>query len=133
MMSKIMVVFLLLVLLGIDQGVEARPSAAAVEQFKERLQQRLQKYEEDSCVKAVHDYLFTAYGDFQQQMWLQSLHGINDVSGDQMTICNNLKQNMTVPAEDLSWDTSYSVINLNVSSMPVKIRFGICLPSSCTQ
>ena len=133
MISKIMVVCILLVLLGIDQGAEARPTAAAVEQFKERLQQRLQKYEEGSCVKAVHDYLFTAYGDFQQQMWLQSLHGINDVSGDQMTICNNLKQNMTVPAEDLSWDTSYSVINLNVSSMPVKIRFGICLPSSCTQ
>ena len=40
---------------------------------------------------------------------------------------------MTVPEGDLSWDTSYSVINLNVSSMPVKIRFGICLPSSCTQ
>jgi len=81
----------------------------------------------------MHDYLFTVYGVFQQQMWLQSLHGINDVSGDQMTICNSLKNNMTVPKDDLSWDTSYSIINLNVSSMPVKIRFGICLPSSCTQ
>lgn len=66
MISKMMVAFLLLMLLGIDQGVEAKPTAAAVEQFKQRLQQKLQTYEDGSCVKAVHDYLFTAYGDFQQ-------------------------------------------------------------------
>lgn len=65
MISKMMLVFVLLVLLGIDQGVEARPAAAAVEQFKARLKQKLQKYEEGSCIKAMHDYLFTAYGDFQ--------------------------------------------------------------------
>jgi hypothetical protein len=133
MMTKLMVIFVLLVFLGLEPGAEAKPTAVAVQQFQEQLKRRLQKYEEGSCVKAMHDYLFTVYGDFQQQMWLQSLHGINDVSGDQMTVCNNLKQNMTVSKEDLSWDTSYSVINLNVSSMPVKIRFGVCLPSSCDQ
>jgi hypothetical protein len=31
------------------------------------------------------------------------------------------------------WETEYSIINLNVSSMPVKIRFGFCLPASCSQ
>ena len=28
---------------------------------------------------------------------------------------------------------SYSVLNFNVSSTPVALRFGLCLPSACTQ
>lgn len=34
---------------------------------------------------------------------------------------------------EIDYSTKYSVINLNVSSMPVKIRFGMCIPSVCSQ
>jgi len=35
----------------------------------------------------------------------------------------------------LEWNSgaSYTVMNFNVSSTPVALRFGLCLPSTCTQ
>ena len=94
-------------------------------------------------------------------MWLQSLHGINDASSLQQDACQNLpsqaqlNQNLEAEGPNLSpsstsfgakmlsekedripeWNSgaSYTLLNFNVSSMPVALRFGICLPSTCTQ
>ena len=65
-------------------------------------------------------------------MWLNTFHGVNDVSGLQQDACNLIPGGMNEaepPLETYNWDTIYSVLNLNVSSMPVKIRFGACLPA----
>jgi len=35
--------------------------------------------------------------------------------------------------EQIDVESAYSVVSLNVSTTPVFIRQGICLPSSCTQ
>ena len=89
-------------------------------------------------------------------MWLNSIHGINDASGHQESICEGLKPNTFYPNETLeakfgdskdinltlasyneyhSWtaNSSYSVFTFNISSVAVWIRFGICLPSVCSQ
>jgi hypothetical protein len=46
--------------------VEAKYSPDQIEEFKGLVQARLAKYREGSCLRAVHDYLQTIYGDFQQ-------------------------------------------------------------------
>ena len=47
------------------------------------------------------------------------MHGINDVGGNQEKGCKEVGR--------------YTILNLNVSSMPVKIREGLCLPLECDQ
>ena len=54
------------------------------------------------------------------QMMQYSFHGLGDLGDKQR-------------CEGLDVESAYAVISLNVSTTPVFIRQGICLPSSCTQ
>jgi len=144
-------------------------------EFKERVQQRLQDHQlnqvqessqtgqsqDPACTRAMYAYLDNINGPFQQLMWLQSLHGINDAGEAMQNACENLASqaqiNQNIKAHRLTLDTStasssdrvllekenriqgqplnasYSLLNFNASSIPVELRMGLCLPSACTQ
>ena len=53
-------------------------------------------------------------------MMQYSFHGIGDLGSQSQ-------------CEEINVESAYSVLSLNVSTTPVFIRQGICLPSTCTQ
>jgi hypothetical protein len=63
-------------------------------------------------------------------------HSNQDLSG--FVGSNNEEDVYTLPEfknQFLQWDSgaAYSILNFNISTTPVAIRFGICLPASCSQ
>lgn len=63
----------------------------------------------------------------QNQMIMYSTHGFGDIGSREA--CEN-NQNFGLNTNEKN---SYMLFNLNVSTTPVIMRFGLCLPSVCKQ
>ena len=81
----------------------------------------------------MYTYMDEIYDPFYQEMWMQTFHGLNDVSQAGKEACEDLvdSKNLTEEASDSFMNTRYATLNINVSSMPVIIMQGACLPASC--
>lgn len=65
---------------------------------------------------------------------MYSTHGFGDIGSREA--CENqynfdINQTITDGNYDQSNKNAYMMLNLNVSTMPVILRFGLCLPAIC--
>lgn len=92
----------------------------------ERVQSELQK--SSACTQQINNYLTNVYEEYPQEMWQETLHGINDAQRGEMDVCQGLERN---ESNNIT-GSAYTLLNFNTSSTPVVLRLGLCLPVACT-
>ena len=117
---------LITVLLSLTLPSLAYPSPERIAKFNKTYQASLNKWlapkneTSQECLRQLLTQLNECRTEPYMQMMQYSFHGLGDM-GDYHR------------CQDLDAYSAYAVISLNVSTTPVFIRQGICLPSNCTQ
>jgi hypothetical protein len=99
-------------------SVLSRPSADRIAQFNTQIDTLLKK-EDNACVKALNNYYTTVDAYPHNAMNEGAANDLDDIG--QMGYCNSLPS------------AEYAVSSFNVTSLPILVRFGMCLPKECAQ